>query len=536
MSLQPVVYSTELAPAADVKDQDVSAFKLILSDTRDRRDKDILTNFMDVNQPVVTRKELWTYYLYSNGDCGTGPNYTGILFQSLATSAGYDPIAGPGSSCTAPGASGQCVLPWGPGTKPVASVMLIANGLGFAILTVILSSIGSIGDYGTCGRWILFVVTIICWASEYACMMLTSPDRWRIAMALSIISSVTYGTSLVFYAAAFPRLARNTPYSRKLREKYESGEISAEECEREESLEKNRITNISTVHNNIGFLVTCAMNLLLLLPPATAADPRVDNFVIVLDNTYWVLLGVWWFIYQLPRPGPPLPKDQYFFTIGWKQIWAALKTYKDLPYTFIYLFSIFLLADGVNTTSALVGICQNAKFDFSFLTLTYLALSQAVTSTLSTFVLWHIQRYWKISTKKMFFVTNVVSILIPFWGMIGIWTDRIGFHQAWEFWAYNIVFGLFQASYYAFAQTMMAELSPPGFDSMFFGLYGLSNRTSSMIGPNVIQAIIDKTGSNWQGFPFLFALCTAASLTIWFGIDVKLGRRDAMRWASLQRD
>lgn len=62
MSLQPVVHSTELAPAADVKDQDVSAFKLILSDTRDRRDKDILTNFMDVNQPVVTRKELWTYY------------------------------------------------------------------------------------------------------------------------------------------------------------------------------------------------------------------------------------------------------------------------------------------------------------------------------------------------------------------------------------------------------------------------------------------------------------------------------------------
>lgn len=31
---------------------------------------------------------------------------------------------------------------------------------------------------------------------------------------------------------------------------------------------------------------------------------------------------------------------------------------------------------------------------------------------------------------------------------------------------YNIVFGLFQAPYYAFAQTMMAELTPPGFDNM----------------------------------------------------------------------
>ena len=28
------------------------------------------------------------------------------------------------------------------------------------------------------------------------------------------------------------------------------------------------------------------------------------------------------------------------------------------------------------------------------------------------------------------------------------------------------MFGLFQAPYYAFSQTMMAELTPPGFDNM----------------------------------------------------------------------
>lgn len=32
--------------------------------------------------------------------------------------------------------------------------------------------------------------------------------------------------------------------------------------------------------------------------------------------------------------------------------------------------------------------------------------------------------------------------------------------------AYNVVFGLFQAPYYAYSQTMMAELTPPGFDNM----------------------------------------------------------------------
>ena len=65
---------------------------------------------------------------------------------------------------------------------------------------------------------------------------------------------------------------------------------------------------------------------------------------------------------------------------------------------------------------------------------------------------------------------------------------------------------------------MMAEVTPPGFDNLvsrrifqvnelilwalpqFFGLYGLSSRTASMIGPYVIQAIIDDTGNKWMGF------------------------------------
>ncbi|KZT05595.1 MFS general substrate transporter [Laetiporus sulphureus 93-53] len=482
-------------------------------------------------EPLVTRKELWSYYLYSNGDNGVGPNgYSLTLFQSFATSAGWDPAQGPGSTCSS---SEQCVLPWGSGTKSVSSIVLIANGVSFAIMTVIFTTIGSAADYGTFGRWLLFVITLICWGAQFASMALTSPSRWVAAMGLYIVGFVTYGATLVFYAAVFPRLARNTPHARSLREKYDSGEIPAEEYELEESLEKNRISNISTVHSNLGYIFVLCLNLSILLP--LASNPLVDNYTICLTNAYWVLLGIWWFIFQQPRPGPALPKGEHYLTIGWKQIWIALKQYKKLPYTFIYLFSFFLLSDGLNTTGTLVSICQNDKFQFSFLQNTYLGLAQAFTSTASTLGFWYIQKYWKISTKRMFIVTNVVTILIPLWGMIGIWTTKLGFHNEWEFWAYNVVFGLFQAPYYAFAQTMMAELAPPGFDNMFFGLFGLSNRASSMIGPNVIQAIINNTQNNWKGFPFLFALCTAASLVIWFSVDVTKGRRDAVAWAERHR-
>jgi len=72
-------------------------------------------------------------------------------------------------------------------------------------------------------------------------------SRWSLAMAIYMIGFISYGATLVLYAANFPRLARNTRHTRDLREKYDCGEISAEVYEREESLEKNRISNISTV-------------------------------------------------------------------------------------------------------------------------------------------------------------------------------------------------------------------------------------------------------------------------------------------------
>jgi len=66
-------------------------------------------------------------------------------------------------------------------------------------------------------------------------------------MALYIIGFVSYGATLVFYAAAFPRLARNTAHARNMKERYNREEIPVEVYEQEESLEKSRICNISSV-------------------------------------------------------------------------------------------------------------------------------------------------------------------------------------------------------------------------------------------------------------------------------------------------
>ena len=127
---------------------------------------------------------------------GVAPlGYTLTLFQSLANAAGYDSVGGPGLACNPRNTSGQCVLPWGGGTKSVSSVVLIANGLSFAVsfyfnssilfqcltisyrckvLTLLFTTVGSAADYGSFGRWLLLVITCISWAAMFGFLSLTS--------------------------------------------------------------------------------------------------------------------------------------------------------------------------------------------------------------------------------------------------------------------------------------------------------------------------------------------------------------------------
>lgn len=52
-------------------------------------------------------------------------------------------------------------MAWGSGTRAVSSVVLIANGICFTIMTIIFVALGSAADYGTFGRWLLLFLTTV---------------------------------------------------------------------------------------------------------------------------------------------------------------------------------------------------------------------------------------------------------------------------------------------------------------------------------------------------------------------------------------
>ena len=81
-----------------------------------------------------------------------------------------------------------------------------------------------------------------------------------------------------------------------------------------------------------------------------------------------------------------------------------------------------------------IATLQNTIIEYNTLELTYLLIVGIAAQAVGIYSFWWIQRRYKLSTKTMFNAVAVGIILLDGWGMIGIWTQRFGFHHVWEVW------------------------------------------------------------------------------------------------------
>jgi MFS-type transporter involved in bile tolerance (Atg22 family) len=351
---------------------------------------------------------------------------------------------------------------------------------------------------------------------------------------------VTWWASYVFFNAVFPKLADDLPGVHKAREQLENGEITKEEYELENSLTRSKVMNISWVWNNVGFIIVCAMSLGA-LSGVHANDGTVQNnwgysISVAISTGFWIILAIPWFLWEKRRPGPALPPGGSYFTFGFKQLWFTIKQAWKLKQTFFYLVAFFLLADGIGTTTSLVAIAQTQVVLFSVTGNTYLILVQGGSAMIFVTVAYTIQRRFKIRTKTMLQVSNFLCLLLPLWGMIGIWTTKVGYHNLWEFWLFAAIYGFTLGTQFSYGQAFMAELVPRGREYMFFSLLGIVSKGSSWIGPIVSSAIVDDTGNQWTAFPWVAALIFVPWVAIFFISETKSKQECAEYLANEAKD
>jgi len=475
---------------------------------------------------TTTRVELWSYYLYYIGNNGlSGFNFGPSQFQNLLFLAGYDPTQ---PAFTAPCGDNGCVLPYLGRVRDINSIVLMTNGISFAIQAALLLTIGAWADYGTSRPNITIFFTILAVAVSFAWLGVEDPDQWRSGVALYILGLITYQCSLTFWTAAFPGLARDLPEVKESLNEVKVGQKTVEEHTLLTSLSRNRISNMSFTISSVGEIVVLAIMVGILKgvrsDDSTENNTKAFSILIAFSGAVWLVCAIPWFLWEKRRPGLKLPPGTTLLTIGFKQTYVAFRECLRLKQTFLYLVFYFLMGDVLNTTVTVIGTLQNSVVAYSTLQLTLLLIVGIVAQGLGIYVFWLVQKRFKISTKAMLSFNVFWIIILTIWGLIGVHTDKFGFKHVWEIWLYQAFYGLMVCPWYAYSQTMISEVSPLPQMFLFFALFSVIGKTSAFIGPFVSSAIITAANNNDNmPFAFLFGLGVFSTIFLYL-VDVDKSR------------
>lgn len=134
------------------------------------------------------------------------------ILQSLAYLGGFYPATDTSPAkqgCDIYNTDDVCYISWdGKGGVPVASMVLYSQAIAFVIQFLLFTSFGSLADYDKWNRYILLIATVIGCATQIVPIVFIYNDgsNWNAMMGIMILALISYGASLVFYAAAFPTL------------------------------------------------------------------------------------------------------------------------------------------------------------------------------------------------------------------------------------------------------------------------------------------------------------------------------------------
>lgn len=470
-------------------------------------------NSSSVLPTVVKRPELWSYYAYYIGANGLSLfNFGPTAFQNLLSQAA--PESG--------------LLPFAGRERDVNSIVLVANGISFAIQAVLFLVIGAYADFGTGRRWILVFWSLLAFGIGFAWLGVHDPEQWQTAAGLYMVGLIVYQLTLTYWTAAFPMLARNTESSRAALIAFEQGDMAREPHERLVELEKSRISNVAFYVQSIGevfiLAVIAGVMIAMHVNDSAAANNWGLSVLIATATAFWVAFALPWFLMEKTREGLAIPPGKNIVTAGIWQMKEALTHIWHLKQSLIYLLGYFLLGDSLNTTVTVIGTLQNQVVSYNTLELTYLLIVGIVAQAVGIGSYWWLQKRFNIGVKSMFNAIMVGIVVLDGWGMIGNWTQRFGFHNVWEVWVYQVFYGLFVCPWYSYSQILIASVTPPGHDFLFFSLFSIIGKTSSFIGPLVSSAIIDATpgGSNDSApFYFLFGLSLVSAAGIWWFLDLE---------------
>ena len=295
-----------------------------------QRKLDILTTGVNPTGSVdektqTTRPEIWSYYLYYVGNNGLALfNYGPAQAQNLLSQAA-DPTTGN--------------LHFLGRDRSINSVVLLSNGISFAIQVVVFLIIGSYADFGRWRPTILIACSCVAYGIGFGWLAVHDASQWREGMGLYIVGLIAYQTCLTFWTAAFPGLARDTKEMREKAAELSNGEMEPEQYYFHESVMRSKLSNLAFYVQSCGEMIILAVIVGIMfglhVDDGDAENTWGLSVIIAFAAGVWLLVSLPWFFLERRRPG--IDPEMNIVLAGILQLYRAITKIWRLRQSLFYL-------------------------------------------------------------------------------------------------------------------------------------------------------------------------------------------------------
>ncbi|KND90274.1 Autophagy-like protein 22 [Tolypocladium ophioglossoides CBS 100239] len=510
-----------------------------------------------------------------------------ILLESLARENGVllsDPSRPCGSSDSKGEDDGQCVVYVLGLEINTASFAMYTFSVSVLVQALLVVSISCAADHGNYRKKLLL---IFAWIGSFAVMayIFVSRETYILGAILTIISNTSFGASFVLLNSFLPLLVRNHPEiieargprtpdladsgleSRPLEESTDElnpsmanskSALLADEAAAAPGWQLKRIPTHEEITSTELQMSTrlSAQGIGIGYTAALFVQSISSGILVTMKNTTWsqrivlFFIGAWWSVFTIPaamwlrpRPGPPLMangrKDGLswisYLIYAWKSLFRTIKLARRLLDIMLFLAGWFLLSDAIATTSSTAILFAKTQLHMQPWALGMINVIVTLTGVLGAFGWSWVSRVCGLQAHQTILVCIALFELIPLYGLMGYlpFVQRwgvLGLQQPWEMYPLAAIYGLVMGGLSSYCRSLYGELIPPGSEAAFYALYAITDKGSSVFGPSIVGAIIDRTGSIRPAFWFLGAMVGLPAPLIWF-INVERGKREGEKLA-----
>jgi UMF1 family MFS transporter len=418
----------------------------------------------------------WTMYDWANSAFST--TVVGAMFGPYLTRLAQDAVGENG-----------VVLSFGfLGAVTAKSLSTFAISLAVFLQVFLLPLIGGIADYSDMKKRLM---AFFCYAGVVAtCLMFFVTGNLYLGGAILFIwANLAFGAALVCYNAFLP-------------------EICTED-------QRDKVSSRGFAYGYLGGGLLLALNLGLVLGAGSLGISKGLAVRLSLLSA-----GLWWGGFsiitfrrlQRRAAARPLPPGQNVLTAGVSELISTFREFVRLRHTLQYLIGYLLYNDGIQTVigaSAVFleqelfrsrGLDPNPAFLIGiFLMVQFIAFGGALL----------FERIARLVGTK-----SAIMISLVIWSALVVYAYAF-FHTVTQAWVMSAVIGVVLGGSQALSRSLFSRMIPPGREASFFGVYEISERGTSWLGPLVFSIVVAHSGSYRQAILSLIVFFILGMVILW---------------------